>query len=95
MTTTHTAAVPPAVDLGGIKARQQLTRSGGDFAVIGTTLQLVGEQRCETADLRSGSTVLDIAAGNGDATLAAARVFALTMPCERAVPHSHIVKCLT
>jgi ubiquinone/menaquinone biosynthesis C-methylase UbiE len=50
--------------------------ASGDFAVIGTTLQIVGEQLCEAIDLRSGETVLDVAAGNGNATLAAARRFA-------------------
>lgn len=60
-------------DLGAIKARQQQTWSSGDYAVIGTTLQLVGESLCEALDLRPGSAVLDVAAGNGNATLAAAR----------------------
>jgi ubiquinone/menaquinone biosynthesis C-methylase UbiE len=50
--------------------------SSGDFAVIGTTLQIVGELLCETVDLRAGERVLDVAAGNGNATLAAARRFA-------------------
>jgi SAM-dependent methyltransferase len=50
--------------------------ASGDFAVIGTTLQLVGETLCEAVDLRSGEQVLDVAAGNGNATLAAARRFA-------------------
>ena len=60
-------------DLTAIKARQQQTWSSGDYAVIGTTLQLVGESLCEALDLRPGSAVLDVAAGNGNATLAAAR----------------------
>jgi ubiquinone/menaquinone biosynthesis C-methylase UbiE len=47
--------------------------ASGDFAVIGTTLQLVGESLCEAVDLRSGSLVLDVACGNGNASLAAAR----------------------
>jgi ubiquinone/menaquinone biosynthesis C-methylase UbiE len=50
--------------------------ASGDFAVIGTTLQIVGEQLCESVDLPAGSQVLDVAAGNGNATLAAARRFA-------------------
>jgi ubiquinone/menaquinone biosynthesis C-methylase UbiE len=50
--------------------------ASGDFAVIGTTLQIVGEQLCEAVDLRAGERVLDVAAGNGNATLAAARRFA-------------------
>lgn len=60
-------------DLAAIKARQQGAWSSGDYAVVGTTLQIVGEQLCEALDLRPGSTVLDVAAGNGNATLAAAR----------------------
>lgn len=59
-----------------IKSRQQATWASGDFAVIGTTLQIVGERLCEAVDVRAGSRVLDVAAGNGNATLAAARRFA-------------------
>jgi ubiquinone/menaquinone biosynthesis C-methylase UbiE len=59
-----------------IKARQQATWSSGDFAVIGTTLQIVGEMLAEATDVRAGEGVLDVAAGNGNATLAAARRFA-------------------
>jgi SAM-dependent methyltransferase len=65
----------PTVDLTALKARQQATWASGDYAAIGTTLQIVGEQLCETIDLRPGSRVLDVAAGNGNATLAAARRF--------------------
>jgi ubiquinone/menaquinone biosynthesis C-methylase UbiE len=60
-------------DLTAIKARQQGAWSSGDYAIVGTTLQIVGETLCEAVDLRSGQTVLDVAAGNGNATLAAAR----------------------
>jgi ubiquinone/menaquinone biosynthesis C-methylase UbiE len=59
-----------------IKARQQAMWASGDFAVIGTTIQIVGELLCEGVDLRAGELVLDVAAGNGNATLAAARRFA-------------------
>jgi SAM-dependent methyltransferase len=59
-----------------LKQRQQATWSSGDYAVIGVTLQIVGEQLAEAVDLRSGERVLDVAAGNGNATLAAARRFA-------------------
>jgi SAM-dependent methyltransferase len=59
-----------------IKQRQQATWESGDFAVIGATLQIVGEQLAESVDLRAGERVLDVAAGNGNATLAAARRFA-------------------
>jgi SAM-dependent methyltransferase len=67
------AAKKPSVDLNAIKAKQQATWSSGDHAVIGTTLQIVGERLAEAMDLRAGQTVLDVAAGNGNATLAAAR----------------------
>jgi len=63
----------PAADLAAVKTRQQSAWSTGDYAVVGTTLQIVGESLCEALDLRSGSRVLDVAAGNGNATLAAAR----------------------
>lgn len=64
---------PPAADLAALKTRQHLAWSAGDYAVVGTTLQIVGESLCEALDLRSGEHVLDVAAGNGNATLAAAR----------------------
>jgi len=64
---------PVLADLKAVKARQQAAWSSGDYAVIGTTLQIVGEQLCETLDVRSGQRVLDVAAGNGNVTLAAAR----------------------
>jgi len=63
------------VDFGALKTRQQAAWSSGDYAVIGTTLQIVGETLCEALDLRSGAKVLDVAAGNGNVTLAAARRF--------------------
>ena len=65
-----------APDFAGIKQKQQATWASGDFAIIGTTLQIVGEELAEAADIRAGERVLDIAAGNGNATLAAARRFA-------------------
>ena len=77
-----TVSTPPATspaaapDFTAIKARQQAMWASGDFAVIGTTLQIVGETICEAVDLRAGERVLDVAAGNGNATLAAARRFA-------------------
>lgn len=65
-----------APDFAGIKQRQQATWASGDFAVIGVTLQIVGESLAEAADIRANEHVIDIAAGNGNATLAAARRFA-------------------
>ena len=56
-----------------MKNKQHLAWSSGDYAVVGTTLQIVGESLCEALDLRAGERVLDVAAGNGNATLAAAR----------------------
>jgi ubiquinone/menaquinone biosynthesis C-methylase UbiE len=69
-TPAATAAIP---DFTAIKTRQQATWASGDYSVVGTTLQIVGESLCEALDLRSGQRVLDVAAGNGNATLAAAR----------------------
>jgi ubiquinone/menaquinone biosynthesis C-methylase UbiE len=66
----------PTIDLTTIKGRQQVAWGSGDYAMIGTTLQIVGEMLCEAVDLRSNHRVLDVAAGNGNATLAAARRFA-------------------
>jgi len=63
----------PAPDLKAIKTKQQAAWSSGDYAVVGATLQIVGEELAEAMDLRAGEKVLDIAAGNGNATLAAAR----------------------
>jgi len=63
-------------DFAAIKQKQQATWASGDFAIVGTTLQIVGESLAEAADVRAGERVLDVAAGNGNATLAAARRFA-------------------
>ncbi len=72
---TSLAAVLPDTtpDFDAIKKKQQLTWASGNYAKVGSTLQLSGELLCEAMDLRSGATVLDVAAGNGNATLAAAR----------------------
>jgi SAM-dependent methyltransferase len=63
----------PVLDLAAVKSRQQIAWSSGNYAIVGTTLQIVGESLCEALDLRAGQKVLDVAAGNGNATLAAAR----------------------
>jgi len=73
MATMATARQTVTPDLASLKIRQQAAWSSGNYAVVGTTLQVVGEQLCETLDLRAGSKVLDVAAGNGMASLAAAR----------------------
>ena len=61
------------IDLTALKSRQMTSWASGDYAVIGTTLQIVGEQLAEACDLLCDERVLDVAAGNGNATLAAAR----------------------
>jgi len=70
------SVAPLTPDFTAIKKRQQSVWSAGDYATIGTTLQIVGERLCEAVDMRAGSSVLDVAAGNGNATIAAARRFA-------------------
>ena len=67
------APVETGPDLSAVKTRQQAAWSSGDYAIVGTTLQIVGEQLAEAMDLRAGQKVLDVAAGNGNITLAAAR----------------------
>lgn len=76
MNTLHQSPRAVTPDFAAIKQRQQATWSSGDYAVVGTTLQIVGETLAEAADVRAGEHVLDVAAGNGNATLAAARRFA-------------------
>jgi len=76
MQTATPSPVQSTPDLAAIKQRQQATWACGDYAVVGTTLQIVGETLAEAADVRGGERVLDVAAGNGNASLAAARRFA-------------------
>ena len=71
--TTPNAPAASQPDFAAIKTRQRAAWSSGDYAVVGTTLQLVGEALCEAMDLRSTQRVLDVAAGNGNVSLAAAR----------------------
>lgn len=76
--TTHATTTCPVTvpDFEAIKQRQQATWTSGDYATIGVRLQIVGESLCEAVDLRAGERVIDVAAGNGNASLAAARRFA-------------------
>ena len=53
--------------LAAVKEKQQATWASGDYAVIGTSLQIIGEQLCESVDVSAGQKVLDVAAGNGNA----------------------------
>jgi ubiquinone/menaquinone biosynthesis C-methylase UbiE len=76
MTPLDPPAATPAIDFTAIKTRQQATWASGDYAIIGTTLQIIGESLAEACDIKGDERVLDVAAGNGNATLAAARRFA-------------------
>jgi ubiquinone/menaquinone biosynthesis C-methylase UbiE len=76
-TATLTAGGDQKPELATVKQKQHAAWSSGDYSVIGVTLQIVGETLCEAIDLRSGERVIDVAAGNGNATLAAARRFAV------------------
>jgi ubiquinone/menaquinone biosynthesis C-methylase UbiE len=63
----------PRVDQWAVRNRQQSAWAGGDYAAVGNALQLVGEELCETMSLYQDARVLDVSAGNGHASLAAAR----------------------
>ena len=78
-TVAEKAAAPVTPDFAAIKLRQQATWASGDYAAVGTTLQIVGETLAEAADIRADQAVLDVAAGNGNATLAAARRHAVVI----------------
>lgn len=71
--TADTPAITP--DYTAIKIRQQAAWNTGDYARVGVTLQITGEQLCEAMDLHAGQSVLDVAGGNGNVSLAAARRF--------------------
>jgi ubiquinone/menaquinone biosynthesis C-methylase UbiE len=73
MTTTVLRCPPSVPDLAAVKARQQATWASGDYSIIGATLQIVAESLCEAIELRAGERVLDVAAGTGNAAIAAAR----------------------
>lgn len=75
--TTSPRPRPALPDFEAIKARQMATWAAGDFGRIGVQLQIVGETLCEAVDLLAGERVLDVAAGNGNVSLAAARRFAV------------------
>ena len=71
--TKKNATDAPTPDYDAIKAKQNAVWSAGDYAIVGSTLQIVGEQLCVALDARPGASFLDVAAGNGNVTLAAAR----------------------
>jgi SAM-dependent methyltransferase len=74
---TSVLSAPAPISFAVVKSKQQAAWAAGNYGVVGTTLQIVGEILCETLDLRAGQSVLDVAAGNGNAALAAARRGAL------------------
>jgi ubiquinone/menaquinone biosynthesis C-methylase UbiE len=75
MTTATMEKTSTAPNYTAIKSKQKATWGSGDYGRIGITLQITGEELCEAMDIRSGQSVLDVAAGNGNASLAAARRF--------------------
>lgn len=62
-------------DFDAIKTKQNAAWSAGDYAKVGITLQLTGEELAETLAMKPDAKVLDVAAGNGNATMAFARRF--------------------
>jgi len=84
--TQPASSLQTSPDFNAIKQKQQAIWSSGDYAIIGTTLQIVGETLAEAVDIHAGESVLDVAAGNGNATLAAARRFANVTSTDY-VPH--------
>jgi SAM-dependent methyltransferase len=71
---TQAPEAPTTPDLEAIKGRQQQTWASGDYSVVAARIVLVAEQLCDAADLRAGWSVLDVATGNGNAAIAAARL---------------------
>ena len=92
MNTNAAVQTETAINYDAIKARQQIAWGSGDYSRVGVTLQITGESLCEAMDMRSGESVLDVAAGNGNATLAAARRFCKVISTDYVqtlLDHSH------
>jgi SAM-dependent methyltransferase len=64
------------VDLTAVKNAQRTAWQTGDYPRVGNTLQIIAERLVEAADVRAGQRVLDVACGQGNAAIAAARRFA-------------------
>ncbi len=75
MTTATLTTTSTTPNYTAIKTKQKATWGSGDYGRVGVTLQITGEALCEAMDIRSGQSVLDVAAGNGNVSLAAARRF--------------------
>ena len=63
------------VDFDAVTARQQQAWATGNFHRIGVTTVVVGERLVRAVGVRAGQQVLDVAAGAGNTSLAAARRF--------------------
>jgi SAM-dependent methyltransferase len=63
------------IDFSAVKAKQQVAWSTA-YNDIGVRLGLISERLCELVDVHAGEKVLDVACGNGNTALAAARRFA-------------------
>ncbi len=64
------------IDFEAIKKTQRAGWETGDYTRVGNTLQIIAELLVEAADIRAGQRVLDVACGQGNAAIAAARRFA-------------------
>jgi len=64
------------IDFETIKKNQRAGWETGDYPRVGNTLQIIAELLVEAADVRAGQKVLDVACGQGNAAMAAARRFA-------------------
>lgn len=73
--TSPAATTATTPDFAAIKAKQRATWGAGDYGRVGVTLQITGEELCEALDVRAGQRLLDVAGGNGNVSLAAARRF--------------------
>ncbi len=60
-------------DLAAVKAKQQKMWSSGNFSMVASRIVLTSERLADSAEIRAGSSVLDVACGNGNAAIAAAR----------------------
>jgi ubiquinone/menaquinone biosynthesis C-methylase UbiE len=61
------------IDLEALKARQQATWASGNYSAVATRIANIAERLVDAADLHAGWRVLDVATGDGNAAIAAAR----------------------
>jgi SAM-dependent methyltransferase len=65
-----------SVDYAAVTGKQQKVWCLGDYGRVGSLLSWIGESLVHQLDVHAGERVLDVAAGNGNAALPAARRFA-------------------